>query len=346
MRAQEVLKREIHALDQATAVLQRSASERRYKLAYINNRTASAAILVPELLEMIFMDGLELSVTPKAPLPLDLRDPSSYLLAISHTCHRWRNVALSFSMLWTRIHLEWPSYRRSLWLSRSKARSIEIVGHRLNYAGAIDLNRDVYLQVPRWYSIRLMNCYYDAVCRVLQSIKSGMRCLSLTAVDIRSCTSDRRVRGWHEGLPLGGEDSYRRDLSWSPPHFPALRYLTLWSSPAAYDMLSNVISLEIEHAGILHWEDWRTVLVEARHLEYLKVSYQEDLMGVPVPAALTMPHLHTVDMGLPNDNGFIMRWLMEVNAPCLTTMSMFIDWVPGDTVNDLLCDFVSSYQIT
>lgn len=152
--------------------------------------------------------------------------------------------------------------------------------------------------------------------------------------------------------PLSGDDIYHRESPESPSHFPAMRHITLWSTPQSFELLSNITSLDIDRATFHTWGTWRSVLMKAPHLEHLKVSNQESLSDSYIttlgPPTLTMPRLRTVNLGLPNHNSFILRWLQDVDSSSVRTFSLFIEISvhgdkreAGEKISSFLCNYVS-----
>lgn len=319
-------------------------------LSSLVNRCASIAALPNEILCLIFIEGYHSSV---APLRGRDQDPTKYLRAISQTCKRFRDVSISCTLLWTRVHIEWSPKQRQLWVQRSGNRELDIHAHRPRPPrpeGFADAPGDVFERFDKWRTLCFTETSTTMITTVLRAIPPTVRCPSLQSIVIKSVSGlgnsreapkniDERL--WCKLAPTAEGSA-----------FPKLRRITFWVAPyTPWGMLDNVTVLDV-HLSQYSWEYWRQLLQQTNMLQTLSLGaewhgrsdHEDEHRGSPV----ILSHLHSLELR-KDDARFLKLFLSDVTAPSLDNLSI---WVPtkGNLIGllweDITCalsGFVSSF---
>ena len=206
-------------------------------LANIVNRLVEVAAILDEILRRIFIEGHKCFIAPLH------GDPTRYLLAISQTCSRFRNISLSCSLLWARVYVEWSPKQRQFWVQRSGRVELDICAHTRRQI--IHTSSDIFTAFYRWRSLCFTEILPETVAYILQNVAPiGMPgCPSLQSIDIRCLLVggvtleysrlDRRL--WSKITPKAGGNT-----------FPNLRKVTFWHAPYNLaGMLDDVVTLNV-----------------------------------------------------------------------------------------------------
>lgn len=305
---------------------------------------------------MILTEGYRIFVQDRQAiinnLPVPVRNPTIYLIAISSVCRRWRDIAVSTPGLWTQIDLGWSSAQCRVWIARSgTTRSLDLKGsysleRYLGVTGDADSFSAIAPALYRWRSILLEHCSQSTVMRVFQRINEvPYTCDRLQEIEIKS----------HDAYYARSPDHSQLDsVLWSShasneaidhkTMFPRLRNVSLLPGQfSLWGMLSNVVHLELHHPRSMLWPVWHSVLTEATAPETLHVTSQCQIPVGPLQL-LQMDRLRTLDIGAATHDTFMQCWFQNVSAPSLSNLLYQHSWRPEDVRAadaERCCNFVS-----
>lgn len=279
-------------------------------------------------------------------------DPSQYLFTITQVCRRWRNTAISNSVLWTQIGLQWSPEQCCAWIARSGAiRGLDLFGsHMLEHRYGVTVDSTSFRSVSgallRWRSISLLRCSQATVARVFARINEcEYTCDQLDSVEIKYHSND-----------LGPPRIYTHSLDqvlWprllakcarqeGENIFPRLQSITVWPGDySLWGMLSHVTILDLHVPSFISWQDWHPVISQATALETLRLSAHPPIISEFLPVHLD--RLLTLDLGLGSHDSFTQCFLHNLSAPALRTLSFVLSWRPLDVEREIagwLCQFV------
>ena len=299
-------------------------------------RSGSITAIPDEILCDILIKGYTSSVTPiQVHGEKHEQDPTKYLLAISQTCNWFRNISLSCTLLWVRVHLEWPLRRRQLWVRRSGTRELEVHMHSPKSTLMTEISYtpgDVFDKFYEWPTLCLCDVSPDWIERVLRTVVSAG-----PAVQRRSLQSINITRG-NSFFPhllsevLSGDSPISEGGS-----FQNLREITL--SHAPYDLLGivdHVVTLDVR-LHYVSWNHWKQLLQQAKALEVLRLDAlrldaDEDAfptrgVGAHEDASpVTLDRLRSLEFR-EGDVMLVDAFLRDVTAPNLDNISI---WVPSN----------------
>lgn len=287
----------------------------------VNGNANIAAAIPDDIFYLIFIEGYHISLVRqngKEP------DPSRYLLAISQTCSRFRNISVSCTLLWARVHVEWPPNQRRLWVQRSGTRELDIRcgPFRTPRAGSIaDTPGDIFESFYKWRTLRFTRTSKRVIEDVLKTVvptpvlgfqSIDLRCDTLEGITSETHSLDERL--WPKITSMAERRS-----------FPNLQKIRFWRTPHnLWGMLDNVVTLDV-HMSHYSWNHWCRLLQQAKVLEelFLDIDYYSvdpqaaDDHGVPV----TLDRLRSLELRKGNAVRF-RKFFSDVTAPSLDNLSI------------------------
>jgi hypothetical protein len=307
-------------------------------LANIVNRLADIATIPDEILRHIFIEGY-ISYGKE-------QDPTKYLSTISQTCTRFRNISLSCSLLWARVHIEWSPKQRQLWVQRSRHVALDVHAHRSSLAGRLaNTPGDIFEAFYRWRSFCFAGIRPGIVASILQIVASTSTpgCPSLQSIDIRCApfggdevssenhSLDERL--WSKITPMAGGNT-----------FPNLRKVTFWRAPYnLWGMLDNVVTLDV-HMSAYSWDHWYQLLQQAKALEELSLDAEgwSLFLDATHPVPVVLHRLRSLE--LRKGDCMLNTFMNDVATPSLDNLSI---WLPtGQALSRIFWDKIEQSILT
>ena len=263
-----------------------------------------------------------------APLHHKKLDPAKYLLAISQTCRRFRNISLSCTLLWARVHVEWPAKQRQLWVQRSGNRELDIVIYQaLEYrvGWVADTPGDIFEKFQKWRTLSFTTRFAGVIEDVLRAVLPTVRCQSLQLIYIKSAPP-------YTAAPTEAEKPDERLWCRVRPTaegstFLNLRKITFWTAHGnPWGMLDAAVTIDA-HSSHYSWKYWRQLLRRKTALKelFLGTEPQPRTMDDYGGAPLILSHLRSLQLRR-YDPMLLKSFLSDVTAPSLGDLSI---WLPS-----------------
>ncbi|KAG8897293.1 hypothetical protein FRB99_008246 [Tulasnella sp. 403] len=167
--------------------------------------------------------------------------PRTFPTIASHVCRRWRQSALEFSVLWTRVVFDRKTRsfeREQLWMDRSRdaCLDIEITGRPFRQSSLPTLRAILRLIRPHAHRWRSLKVSYVDIPKVIHALADNLRTLRVPKLEIVTMqeTSWLEISRWKfrpfdvEGAPKLAELTLKK-VPWvvASPIFAHLRKLSL-----------------------------------------------------------------------------------------------------------------------
>lgn len=308
-------------------------------LARTRNQSAAIYRLPPEIFSEILLFGLA-QVREDALRDGARRDPgASYLLCITRVSSHFRYHAVTTRFLWKRLHFQWAPEQLKAWVERAgpsmllelyyQGKEVWKGGNSLkniDYISGI-FSRFESMHIPNDY---LMNRLFDYAARDHKNCFSSLRSITIDATDQSDASTSigRLLKNLHHDpsklncgckLGPGSNTAVPRLSSISISHGYGL---------LTFELLKHTTHLSLSNfTGNIPNDITLGMLMGAQALEFLSLdgngSRKSD-WEFP-PNHFTMPCLSTLILGRENRRAFINDMLSYMDAPALTSLSI---WLP------------------
>ncbi|KAF9516851.1 hypothetical protein BS47DRAFT_609425 [Hydnum rufescens UP504] len=249
----------------------------------------------------------------------------SAILPMQQVSRLWRAMTLNLTQLWARIHVEWNTKQRTLWLERSGTRPLDIYitidCHRPERWVPIQSpnvfgDQDLFLHSSRWRSLSLRSSGRLIAEEFLDRLMRSMDLKSLESLTLLS--------------PTHGPYNMTANFGGRPESASALRRLILRDieAKALHLAVDNVVTLRL--SGIPEENDprfWARIFGSSDRLECLILSrlyYPRSEATGGGPAIPVRTHLRTLVLGNGNGRRFFRYMIRELKAPALLSLDLYL----------------------